>query len=312
MVFEHDFEIWKLDTASNQAAALSITRWGAPAGTVVEHRSITENFQELVLSPDGKKIAFIARGEVFAASARDGGDAARITRTAENESQVIWSPDSIRLVYASDREGPSRLFLYEFGTNSETRLTNAGEHDHSARFSPDGKSIAFIRGSSELRVLDVTSKQDRVVGRGSFELPPFTGLPPFAWSPDNRWIAFLSAGPKGFTNVQAVSHDGATSRPVSFLANSFSATVSWSPEGTFLLFDTGQRTEPRQIARVDLIPRTPRFREDQFRDLFREESPRPSRPAEAPQQQPAEPAADAKADATGISERKPVEILFDD
>jgi C-terminal processing protease CtpA/Prc len=41
-----------------------------------------------------------------------------------------------------------------------------------------------------------------------------------------------------------------------------------------MLFDTGQRTESFQVARVDLIPRTPRFREDQFRDLFREETPR--------------------------------------
>ena len=58
---------------------------------------------------------------------------------------------------------------------------------------------------------------------------------------------------------------------MSFLANASGDDLSWSPDGTFLLFDTGQRTEDGQIARVDLLPRTPRFREDQFRDLFQPE-----------------------------------------
>jgi C-terminal processing protease CtpA/Prc len=45
------------------------------------------------------------------------------------------------------------------------------------------------------------------------------------------------------------------------------------------LFDTRQRTEQGQIARVDLTPRTPKFREDQFRDLFTSPtSPAPANP----------------------------------
>ena len=36
-------------------------------------------FQELALSPDGKKVAFTVHGEIFSASAKDGGDAARVT-----------------------------------------------------------------------------------------------------------------------------------------------------------------------------------------------------------------------------------------
>jgi hypothetical protein len=36
---------------------------------------------------------------------------------------------------------------------------------------------------------------------------------------------------------------------------------------------TSQRTENSQIARIDLLPRTPVFQEDRFRDLFKEEMP---------------------------------------
>lgn len=299
IAFEHDFEIWTLDTSTDRASKLAVSRRGAPAATGVEHLSLTEGFTELDLSPDGKKVALVVRGEVFAASARDGGDAARISRTPEAESSVTWSPDSRTLVYTSHREGTGHLFLYDFAANTETRATNGPDTDHSAAFSPDGKTIAFIRGDSELRALDVASRQDRLIARGIFDRPPFAAEPPFAWSPDNRWLAYLSAGAKMFTNVHVVGLDGSAPRPVSFLANSFANTVSWSADGKALYFDTGQRTELRQIARIDLTPRTPQFREDQFRDLFREEPVRPARPADPPSEPaPAEAAAAGTPDAT--------------
>jgi Tol biopolymer transport system component/C-terminal processing protease CtpA/Prc len=278
IAFEHDFEIWTLDTQSGSGSRVPIIRRGAPAAIGVEHMSLTDDFTEMDLSPDGKKVAFVARGEVFAVGAKDGGDAARISRTAQAEFQVAWSPDSRTLVYSSDRDGAAHLFLYDFATSAEKRLTSGEDSDHSARFSPDGKSLAFVRGNSELRVIDVAAGRDRVLARGTFGRPPLVGGAPLAWSPDNRWIAYLSSGGKGFTNVYAVAAEGGTPQPVTFLANSFSGTLSWSSDGRTLYFDTGQRTELRQIARVDLIPRTPQFREDQFRDLFREEPVKPAPP----------------------------------
>ena len=80
-------------------------------GPAVEHLRLTSQFQDLALSPDGRKIAFTARGEVFAASAKEGGDASRVTMTAGGESAVTWSPDSRKLVYSSERDGAPRLVL---------------------------------------------------------------------------------------------------------------------------------------------------------------------------------------------------------
>jgi C-terminal processing protease CtpA/Prc len=134
-------------------------------------------------------------------------------------------------------------------------------------------------------------------------------------------VAYLPVGPNLFKNLQIVSVDGGTGRPASFLANVFSNTVSWSPDGTFILFDSGQRTESTQLARVDLIPRTPRFREDQFRDLFREEPARniapPNRPEPRPTESPREtPAASPSPSASPAEEKrpgpKPVQVVFDD
>ncbi|MCU1232963.1 MAG: peptidase [Candidatus Solibacter sp.] len=104
IVFERDFTIWKLDIASGKAAPVEITRRGAPGTPEVTHLSLNNQFRDLALAADGKKVAFVAHGEVFAAGARDGGPAARVTRTPGNEAQLAWSPDSKRVVYVSDRD----------------------------------------------------------------------------------------------------------------------------------------------------------------------------------------------------------------
>ena len=69
----------------------------------------------------------------------------------------------------------------------------------------------------------------------------------------------------------------ATPRQISFLANTNGGTVLWAPDGTYILFDTNQRTENNNIARIDLVLKTPRFREDRFRDLFRDTPPATAR-----------------------------------
>jgi tricorn protease len=317
IVFERNFAIWKLDTASGQASEVPIARRGAPSGPSVEHLRLTDQIQELALSPDGKKVGFVVRGEVFAASAKDGGDAARVSTSPSGESQIAWAPDSRRMAYVSDRDGASHVYLYDFASSKETQLTNSATGDASPVFSPDGKSLAFERDAHELRVVDLDSKQERVLASGTFDRAPLGAIRSFVFSPDSKWLAFTSTGGKSFTNVWVAPVAGGDAKQISFLANVFNNTVSWSPDGTYILFDTAQRTEGSQVARIDLIPRTPRFREDQFRDLFKEESPRNTRTTQPPQehreadtQNPNPPAA------AGPNEKKqppkPVEIVFDD
>jgi tricorn protease len=245
-----------------------ITRLGSPAVAATEHRRINDRFTDFALSPDAKKVAFIARGEVWAASAKEGGDALRITNTGGAEGQVAWSPDSKSVVYTSDRSGAPHLYQYDFATERESELTSGDASDTAPRFSPDGKLLAFQRGIRELDVLDVATKQISTIAKGSFDAPPLGSSRPFEWSPDSKWIAYLSYGADRFRNAYVVSASGGDAKPVSFLANVFNDTLSWSRDGKFLLMSTGQRTEPGQIARIDLIPQTPKFREEQFRELF--------------------------------------------
>jgi Tol biopolymer transport system component/C-terminal processing protease CtpA/Prc len=313
IVFDRNFRVWKMPTDGGRAAEVPIVLRGAAVSPITDRVNASTQIRELALSPDGKKVAMIARGEVFAASAKDGGDAVRVTNSAAPESYVSWSSDSRKLVYSSERDGTMTLFQYDFPTETETQLMRGPGNDMGATYSPDGKSIAFVRNARALMVLDVTSKQEREIAKLYTDPPPLFGAEPIKWSPDNKWVAFLSYSPetRSYTNAWIVSAAGGSARPVSFLANSNSNTLAWSPDGTYLLFDTNQRTEDNFIARVDLTLQTPKFREDQFRDLFKQENPR-ERPAATPTPTPAPSPLASPSPALATNDDKKTEIVFDD
>jgi tricorn protease len=314
IVFERNFTIWKMDTATGKAERVPITLRGVPASPGITHVNET-NFSKLALSPDGKKIAVLAHGELFAASAKDGGEAQRLTHTATAESDPVWSADSKRLVYRSEAgSGESsghNLVMYDFETEKATILTQSGNEDSEPKWAPNGKSVAYLRNDKELHLLTVPTQAgaavaDRVLATG--DLPGAS----LAWSPDSQWVAYTADDSRSFRNVRVVAAAGGESRPVSFLANGEIGGVVWSTDGKYILFNTAQRSEQAQIARIDLLPHVPKYREDEFRELFRpSKAPgTPTSPSATPQteEKPATPAAGAE---TKKPEPAPVKIVFE-
>jgi len=316
IVFERDFGVWRYDAGGGEPRRLAIELRGAATQLLTQHTTLTARYTELALSPDGKKLVFAAGGQLFAASAHAGGDGLRVTHTAAKEYDATWAPDSRRIAYVSDRDGETALFLYDFATNTERRLTPA-ENAYAPQFSPDGKELAYLRDARDLRVIDLASHGTRTLVHGAVdEDVPFGSKRELAFSPDGRRLAFVVSAARGFSSVQVVSLAGGPARPVEDLANASAGSIVWTPDGERIYFATGQRTEPGSVAQIDLVPRTPRFREDQFHRLFVDTQPRERQPEPQPSATaaPASPAPSAipkaaprshevRIDFTGIGDR---------
>ncbi|WP_434478795.1 hypothetical protein [Gemmatimonas sp.] len=72
IVFERDFGIWQYEVRTTQVRQLPITLRGVSASRGVERQTITQGFAA-DLSSDGKKLALIGRGELWASDARESG-----------------------------------------------------------------------------------------------------------------------------------------------------------------------------------------------------------------------------------------------
>ena len=71
--------------------------------------SVKGGVRGMAVSPDGKEVAYIYRGEVFVSSV-DGGMTKQITKTPEQEVSVSFSPEGKSLVYASERGNRWQIF----------------------------------------------------------------------------------------------------------------------------------------------------------------------------------------------------------
>jgi Tol biopolymer transport system component len=309
IVFERDLTIWKLDLKTGKAEEVPITLIGSPAGADVREVT-TSKFTDMALSPDGKKLALIAHGDVFVTTEKNGGRAIQITHTPQMEGSLHWSPDSTKLIYTSMRTGVSKIFEYDFKTDKETQLTHGTGMDRDPRWDPNGKAIAFIRGKHEVHLLTLKSGKDVVLAHDNMWFPELK------FSPAGDWLAYTYYGVDGFINIKVVPATGGEARPVSFLANGETAQqIAWSPDGKYMLFATAQRSENSEMARVDLVLRTPVYAENEFYNLFKPPAhPKPKTSSESAskgQKTASAASGGAGESGSGVVQAKPVKILFE-
>ena len=201
------------------------------------------------VSPDGKQVAFIVRGEVFVTSA-DYNTTKQITHTPAREAGLTFSPDNRTLAYASERNGNWELYMAKIARKEEANFPNATAIEEEVllpsdktertypQFSPDGKELAFIEDRNRLMVLNLETKKVRQVTDGSTWFSTGGGFD-YSWSPDGKWFTLEFIGNRHdlYSDIGMVSAQGGK---IINLTNSgyTSGSPRWVLDGNAILFIT--------------------------------------------------------------------------
>ncbi|MEO6385465.1 MAG: DPP IV N-terminal domain-containing protein [Sphingomonas sp.] len=118
------------------------------------------------VSPDGRRLLFRrvvdGNSEVFVANA-DGSNEVNLTNKPGFDGWALWSPDSKRIVFVSDRTNKDALEIYLMNADGTgvVQLTHANVRSFAPGFSPDGRKILYTQsgqGIADLYLIDVPAE----------------------------------------------------------------------------------------------------------------------------------------------------------
>jgi Tol biopolymer transport system component len=137
------------------------------------------------VSPDGKRIAFVALGDLWLYNTETG-RAGRFTNDPFAELDPAWSPDGRRLAYSSDKSGRMQIYVYDFLDESTTQVTDDTSSCTGAAWSPDSNHVAYIENGVSVGGATIVLDVHGVVAPRAV-VQSRLGRP--TWGPDNHAVA---------------------------------------------------------------------------------------------------------------------------
>jgi Tol biopolymer transport system component len=178
--------------------------WQVPASGGAPRRPLIlleANAEEIVLSPGGRKIAY-SRGardvnlrRVFA----DGRAPVELAASTRVDNDGAWSPDGTRFAFASDRSGPTEIWVASSDGTRALQVTHLNHGSGSPSWSPDGQWLALDMSSAAGTRVGIV----RVDGGPVRALPESTLAMVPSWSRDGKWIYFASSRTGNFEIFKA-------------------------------------------------------------------------------------------------------------
>jgi tricorn protease len=248
LCFGYDGEIYLLAHGSTEPSKvkIEITAAGNPR---TQYLHLNEEATEIAVSPNGKEVAFVVHGDVYVTSV-EFGETKRITNTPGQERNISFSYDGRKLLFAAEYN--QRWSLYEASIvqpkDKEPYFFNSTiidvhpileneQENFLPKYSPDGAEVAFIENRAAIKVLNLASKETRLVLSSDRNYSYSDDDLWFDWSVDGKWIVtpFLQNGRWSY-EVGLVDASG--KQPITNLTKSGyqNSQPLWAKTGASMIF----------------------------------------------------------------------------
>ena len=273
VIFEKDYQLYIYDAVAGAAHRIDVAMSRNVVLPKEKDFDIKGRIGAVDLSPDGKKLAFISRGELFVSDA-EGKFVRRIERgSVERVGEVKWLNDNKTLLFNQTLGGYSNWYtIAADGSAALKQLTHDTRSNRSMAFNKEKTKGVYLSGRDEVRLMDLKTLESKTIAKD--EIWAFQSSDP-CWSPDGRYVAYTAH--RDFEEDIFI-YD--LTKGSSFNLTNTGVTETgpvWSPDGKYIYF-TSSRLKPAypfglqdsRIYRLPLEKFDAPFRSDKYDELFRQ------------------------------------------
>lgn len=192
LVFEAGGSLYLMDAASKEYNPVEINVVSDLSLEMPRSVNVSKRIRNMSASPEGKRIVFEARGELFNVPVKEGYVINMTRSSGAFDMLPAWSPDGSQVAYWSDASGEYQIYLQGKLGEPPVQLTSRTRgFGYRLYWSPDGKKLSFIDETNDISVIDLESKSTTVIAKSQWNLGHGSRYYyPIAWSPDSKWLAF--------------------------------------------------------------------------------------------------------------------------
>ena len=232
IVFEKGGYIYKYSIKSRKYEKLVISIADDQLNARSEIKDVSKDIRTADLSPNGERVIFSARGEVFSLPANKGVTYNFTKTPGVHERNVSWSPDGKTIAYISDKSGEFEIYIQKQDGSESARQLSKGADTYifSYKWSPDSKKIVYHDRKLRLNIIDVESGKISLADESKYGM-----LSSYNWSPDNRWLVYTYPTDNDYSIIRLYNIQNGKNYDVT--DNWFnSGNPSFSSDGKYLLF----------------------------------------------------------------------------
>ena len=239
IAFEKGGYIYLFDVKTQESKKLTINIANDQPWSRNEWKNASKTITGAALSPNGERVVFSARGDIWSLPATKGITRNLTSTSGVNERGADWSPDGKHIAYISDKTGEFEIYMEkQDGSEEPVQLTKGGNtYIFSLEWSPDSKKILYNNKKRELCYVDVDTKNVTVVETSDRS----TGFS-YSWSPDSKWITYTRPQ-ADMTVIRLYNLDNKKSHEVT--ENWYeSSSPTFSRDGKYLFFTSARDFNP--------------------------------------------------------------------